>query len=212
MNEKIESRKNFIINFIYVGIIIFLFFAFFKYAFGLFVPFIAALLVAMALQKPVNAICKNKYMKRGIVSTLLVLLCFSILVTIIVLLFVWLGVELKGFINYILIELQDVPSFIARIEEKLIQGLSFLPDKIGSAVAAFVSENLSGLLDSANSSAPSFDFSIFNGPLSGVISTAKQIPVTMVAFLISIISCCFMTADFQNVKKILLSFFPKKTR
>lgn len=213
MEKRIEKKKKFIINFLYASIIILLFFAFFKYAFGLFVPFIAALLIATVLQRPLNAICKNKYMKRGPVSAILVLLCFVALIAFFVLLAVWAGSELKGFIQYLLIELQDIPRFIESIEGKLSSGLSFLPEKIGGGLASFISEKLSVLLDSTQgATVPNFDFSILSGPLASVLDTAKQIPMTLVAFLVSIVSCCFMTADFANVKRIILSLFRTETR
>ncbi len=47
----IEKKKNFIISVLYGAIVLTLFYAFFKYAFGLFLPFIVAVLVAMILLK-----------------------------------------------------------------------------------------------------------------------------------------------------------------
>ena len=99
----IEKKKNFIISVLYGAIVLTLFYAFFKYAFGLFLPFIVAVLVAMILQKPINFICNKTPLKRGIVSVFMVLICSLAILFGIGMIFVWIGTELKGFFQYIMI-------------------------------------------------------------------------------------------------------------
>ena len=72
----IEKKKSFIINTVYAAILIALFYLFFKYALGTVFPIICSLIIAMVLQKPVNFLCKKTPLKRGIVSTFLVLISF----------------------------------------------------------------------------------------------------------------------------------------
>lgn len=211
----IEKKKSFIINTVYAAILILLFYAFFKYAFGLIFPFIASLLIAMLLQRPLNFICKKTPVKRGFASAVLVLLCFAVLVSGLALLIIWAGTELKSFFQYLLIQLEDIPSFVRMIEEKLSSSLAFLPDRIETNITSFISEKLSILLDSPEKpqgGSLGLDFSMFSGMLTGVVDTAKQIPVTLVALLVSVVACCFMTSDFQSVKDIILGLFRPETR
>ena len=211
----IEKKKDFIISVFYGAIVIALFYAFFKYAFGLFLPFIIAIFVAMLLQRPINFICSKTPLKRGIVSVFFVLLCSFLMLFVIGLIFVWIGTELKGFFQYIMIQLEDIPSFIAKIEVSIRNALSFLPDNIESAAVTFVTEKLNELLnppEGAASPVASFDFSALATPIMGILNTAKQIPTTLVSIIIAIISCCFMASDFDTVKKIILSLFKSETR
>lgn len=213
--NRIEKKKNFIITTVYTAIVIFIFYAFFKYAFGLVFPFLAALLIAMLLQRPLNFVCKKTPLKRGLVSVALVTLCFLVFIGILSLVIIWLGTELRDFFHYLMIQLEDIPAFIRSIEGTLSQGLSFLPDKLEETVTDFVSEKLAILLNSPDkpqNAQSNFDFSMLSGPLSTVWNTAKQIPVTLVAFIVSVIACCFMTADFATVKKCVLSLFHDETR
>ena len=211
----IEKKKNFIISVLYGAIVLALFYAFFKYAFGLFLPFIVAVFVAMLLQRPVNFICNKTPLKRGIVSASMVLLCSFVILFGIGLIFVWIGTEVKGFFQYIMIQLEDIPSFIEKVEALIRQALEFLPDKVETPVVTFISEKLSGILNSPEKpEAPttSIDLSILSTPLSGILNTAKQIPTTLVSIVIAIVACCFMTSDFVTVKKVILSLFKKDTR
>lgn len=211
----IEKKKNFIISVLYGAIVLTLFYAFFKYAFGLFLPFIVAVLVAMILQKPINFICNKTPLKRGIVSVFMVLICSLAILFGIGMIFVWIGTELKGFFQYIMIQLEDIPALLLKIELALRDGLSFLPDKVESTVTSFISEKLNEFLSSSNKpDAPttSFDISSLATPLLGILDTAKQIPTTIVSIVIAVIACCFMASDFKTVKKVILSLFKPETR
>ncbi len=206
----IEKKKNFIVNVIYAIFIIALFYLFFKYAFGTLFPFLVAIAVAMMLQKPVNLITKKTPIKRGLASVFCVLLSFFAMISLLILLGIWAGSELKGFIDYMIIQLEDVPAFIQKIQDYLANGLSFLPDKAENAITSFIGDKLSQLFD--NSSKPSFDFSALSTPLLSILDTAKAIPTTLVSILVATIACCFMTSDYKTLRGIVLGIFAPDTR
>lgn len=211
----VEKKRNFIIHTVYIAIVLALFYLFFKYAFGVLFPFLCALALAAIFQRPVGFICKKTPIKRGPASVFMVLIGTFAILAAFVLVFIRLGVELKGFFQYLMIQLEDVPQFIAKIENSIAQGLSFLPDKLEQAVTSFFSEKLSILLnapDKPEGGTLGFDFSMLSMPLLGVWNTAKQIPTTLISIVMAIVACCFMTADFANVKRIILGLFPSQTR
>lgn len=208
--EVLERKKKFIVDVLYAALVLVLFYYFMKYAFGLFFPFLVALVVATALQKPVNFITKKTPLKRGFVSVFLVLFSVTVVLGILVAICIRIGIEIKGFVNYIIIQLQDVPTFINNLEKFVSSHLSFLPDKLEASVTEFIREKADALLSHKGSS--SIDISAFKVPLMGLWNTVKQIPSTLVAIVIAIVACCFMTADFATVRKIILSFFRPNTR
>ncbi len=210
-----EKKRRFIINTVYAAILIALFYLFFKYAFGTVFPILCALVAAMLLQKPVNYICKKTPLKRGLVSALSVLLGFGIAVSALALLIIWVGSEFKGFFQYIMIQLEDIPALIEKIEGYLSNALSFLPEKIETSIMSFINEKLTALVNTPEAPAEqsmSFDLSALSTPLLGIWNTAKQIPTTLVSIVVAIVACCFMTADFQSVKGLILGFFQPETR
>lgn len=211
----VEKKRNFIIHTVYIAIVLALFYLFFKYAFGVLFPFLCALAAAAVFQRPVNFICKKTPIKRGIASVFMVLVGTLVILAAFVLIFIRLGVELKGFFQYLMIQLEDIPRFIAKIEGAVSQGLSFLPDKLEQTVTSFFSEKLSILLNAPDKpvgGSLGLNFSMLSTPLLSVWNTAKQIPTTLISVVMAVVACCFMTADFVNVKRIFLGLFPTQTR
>lgn len=211
----VEKKKNFIINTAYLALIAVLFYFFMKYAFGLFFPFLCAAVAAKLLQRPVDFICRKTPIKRGFASVLMVLAGLLVFFSVLIIAAAKIGSELTGFIRYIMIQLEDVPKFIETIEHSVQSMLSFLPDKLEGAVTDFVGGKLSELLNTAETdtgAAAGFDFSMLQTPLSGVWNTAKQIPTNLVAVVIAIISCCFMTADYATLRNGILDLFSPETR
>ncbi len=211
----IEKKKNFIINTVYLVILLALFYLFFKYAFGTLFPFLVAIAAAMVLQKPVNFISKKTPIKRGLASVFCVLLGFFTLIAVFVLIGIWAGIELKGFIDYLIIQFEDIPAFIDKIQQYLANGLSFLPDSIENTITSFVGDKLSSLLDAPEQSVGggmSIDLSALSTPLLSILDTAKAIPTTLISILVALIACCFMTSDYKTLRGLVLGFFRPETR
>jgi len=211
----IEKKRRFIINTVYAAIIIALFYLFFKYALGTVFPIICAAIVAMVLQKPVNFISRTTHIKRGFVSAVSVLFSFFFIVAILGLILVWIGSEFKGFFQYFMVQLEDIPALIEKVRGYLANILTFLPEKAETAVMSFINEKINVLLNSNSdtpASSPDFDFSILSTPLLGIWNTAKQIPTTLVSIVVAIVACCFMTADFDSLRNFVLGFFKPETQ
>lgn len=209
----IEKKRNFIINTFYVAIILALFYFFFNYLLGMFLPIIIAAFVAMILQRPVSFICKKTPLKRGLVSALLVLFFAFAIVGVIALGIVLLVFEIKDFIHYLMIKIEDIPTLILTVEKYLTNLLSFLPEKASAAAINFVNEKLNSLADGNSSfDMSTIDFSTLSTPLLGVWSVLKAIPTALVSFVVGVIACCFMTADFEGLKRIVLGVFKEDTR
>ncbi|MBQ4571902.1 MAG: sporulation integral membrane protein YtvI [Clostridia bacterium] len=211
----IEKKRHFIINTVYAAIIIALFYLFFKYALGTVFPIICAAIVAMVLQKPVNFISRTTHIKRGFVSAVSVLFSFFFIVAILGLILVWIGSEFKGFFQYFMVQLEDIPALIEKVRGYLANILTFLPEKAETAVMSFINEKINALLNSnsdAPVTSPDFDFSILSTPLLSIWNTAKQIPTTLVSIVVAIVACCFMTADFDSLKNLVLGFFKPETQ
>ncbi|MCR4593803.1 MAG: sporulation integral membrane protein YtvI [Clostridiales bacterium] len=209
-----EKKKKFIIDVIYIAVVLALFYLFMKYAFGLFFPFVVSLFVAYLLQRPVNFICRKTPLKRGPVSVILVLLATIIILFLFSLIVIRLGTEIKDFVKYLMVQLQDIPTFLTKAERFISSHLSFLPDKLEKSITGYLSEKLSVLLGE-NEGAKGFSSSLpslLSSPISSLWNTAKQIPSTLIAIVMAIVACCFMTADFKTVKRVILSLFNPDSR
>lgn len=209
----VEKRKKTIISTTYFIMLLAAYYFFVKYAFWLVAPFIFAMLIAMALQKPVRYISKKTHIKKNIVSVLAVFLILAALLGILIFVGYRIFSEMQGFTNYVMQKVQNLPLFVKNLEAWLYDVVTVLPDKMEAtavnAISSFMDTVLLSLEDdvqstgSAVGSALPFDISILAGPLGGLWSTAKQIPSILLAVLIGIISCFFMTSDYDNLTKLI---------
>lgn len=211
--ELVEKRKATLINFAYFTFIAAGYYLFLKYAFWLVAPFVFAFAVAMFLQKPVAAISKRTRLKKGFAAAAALILILAVVIGLLVFAGYRITVEFKGFGQYVASKLEDLPNFIKLCESKIIDGLYFLPDSVERTAAAAIEEFADRLIALTESGAEAsirtggavggFDFSSLVAPLGGLISTAKQIPAALTAALVGVISCFFMTCDYDGVTNMI---------
>lgn len=212
--DKIELRRGRIINIVYLAMILGLGYLFVKYCFWMFFPFLLAFLLAVIVQKPANFLVRKTKIKKGITSTILILLLFLIAGGIISLLGMKLVDVIKDTIDFITAKLTDLPSLIDDIKYWVINTASILPDKVEAKFVASagswfnairdksVTEIAAIIADSASGD-EGFSLSSITTPLSGLWSTAKRIPSVFVAIIICILSSCFMAADYDWIANFI---------
>lgn len=208
----VKKRKDAMINCIYFIGIIALYYIIIKYAFWTLAPFVIAFIIAISLQRPVRFISKKTKIKKGIVAAVAVLLIIAVLISVIMLVGYRIFAEFRGFGEYIVRRISDLPEFVKSVESWLIKRIAFLPDGIEKTAKAAIGELADKLLleTAAEGSAPaeapskgSFDISMLATPLGGILSTAKQIPSILIAVLISIIASFFITCDYDKYVEIM---------
>lgn len=207
----VEGKKKFIVNFFYYGIIIALCFLLFKYAMGTLFPLIFAYIVAIILQKPKKFIISKTPIKKGFASTICVLGLLAVAVLLMSLIGVRVTEEIKGFIDYVIIQFRNIDTVVNVIETEILSFVSRLPDFLSETLRENVSSIFAEIRlwlegssedftsDITSTIGGSIDFSFLKAPISGVISTARQIPSTIIAVVVSIVAACFITADYDMI-------------
>lgn len=213
---QIEKRRAFIINTFYVVIVIGLFYLGVKFGLPILWPFVVAFAIAMLLQPIVRFLKTKLHIPKGIGSVLSVLFIVLILGSILGAILFKIGIELKGFFTFLLMKLEDIPSLVKQIMEWTQNTLSFLPESISASISAMLQNFLNEILGLEEQvaeslpSRPSFDLSILSSPLGLVWGTAKHIPMIAVGTLVCVVSSCFMTADYDNLRDMILIQFSQK--
>lgn len=216
--DKIEKRRSFIINTVFVVIIVGLFYLAIKYALGIVWPFVVAFFLAMLLQRPVNFLSTKTPLKRGISSVIMVLFVLVIVGSILGLIIGRIVIELKGFFDYLLIKMEDAPAFVDQIQAWLSDTFSFLPKSLHESIMTATENFLNRLMgieakasaDAIQAENSGIDFSLLSSPLGAVWGTAKQIPMIAVGVLVCVVSCCFMTTDYRTLRDMILSQLSQK--
>ncbi len=249
MSEISKKRKNSLISIFYFAVLITLYVLFIKYAFWTVSPFIIALLIAVGLQKPINAINKKTKISKKFLGILLVALIIILIFGLLTLAGYKIGTEFAEFGKHIMDKLDNTPDLIRAAADKLLQ----LADRLPKSFHTSISEAITNLRDkllsftdegqtiiqeraaiselaktvtensvsavggadipaevTAQAGTPAdkgsfggFDFSVLSAPIGGIISVAQQIPSIIVAVLISIIACFFITSDYDNFTGVI---------
>lgn len=220
----VERKRKFIINIIYYVLLGFIGLLLVKYAFGVCFPIFFAFVVAFFLQRPKNFLVRKTFLKNGTASTLCVIAMTLLVLALVALIGVRVAEEVKSFIDYVMMQFQNIDVLINNVEVRLSSIVAGLPDFLSKSLSESlanlftqVREFVAGTNDELSSQitsslSGSFSLSWITAPLSGVISTAKQIPSVVIAIVISIVAACFMTAEFDKVRDFIILQFPEEKR
>lgn len=220
----IEKKRRAIINITYYAILIFIAFLAVRYALGACLPIASAFIIATALQRPKNFLVRRTPLKKGGASVLSLFGLLFLVVSLITLIGVRAIEEIRGFISYVTLQVQNFDVFLTNIENAVMSFAGNLPEFLSETVTESletiftqIREYLAGqsteLTDSITGSlGDSFSFSWITTPLSGVISTAKQIPSILIAIVVTLVAACFMASDYEEIMGFIKRQFPTEKR
>lgn len=222
--KDVEKRKRTLINVAYFAMIIAIMMLVLRYAVGICLPFMIALVIAALLQKPKNFLVRKTPLKKGAASGICVLLSIVIIISLVVLIGVRVSSEIRGFIDYLMIQFQDLDKVVDNIENWILNLIGSMPEFLRKTLNENVSqlfvqirEYISGESDQlanqiTSGIGGSFSLSWITTPINGVISTAKQLPSIFVSVIISLVACCFMTSEFPEIVSFVKMQFPEHRR
>lgn len=213
MDTVIERRKGFIINFIYACIFIGIYYCAVKFALAYVFPFLFASAIAVTLQRPVNAIKRKLHIKsHSAVAVLLVVLITGLVVGVLYGIAAIIFDELKEFLSFLFSQFSSVDTFLADIEKRLVDLVSKLPASLSATVAGYIKDFFANLSSNTSGAAESggFDLSMLSAPISGAWNVVKGIPSVVVSALVTVISCVFVTADYENIKELVFGMLSKE--
>ncbi len=218
-----ERKRKWIINVAFYAMLLVLGFLFYKYAFGVCFPIMFAFFIAVILQRPKNFIIKKTVLKKGFASTLCVFSLMLIAAAIVVLIGVRAAEEIRGFINYVMLQFQNIDTIVNNIETSLLSFAGKLPEFISetatdgiAALFTKLREFLAGtsteLPEQITGTLGDINLSWITTPITGVISTASRIPSILISIVVTIVLSCFMTADYDLITRFVYCQFPKEKR
>ena len=139
--DKVEKRRAFLINFAFVAVILALAFVGLKYFFWVAAPFLLSFFFAVLLQKPLRFLDKKtKHKAHGLLSVVLVILSICVIIVPLSFLISALINKISEFLNFLLEQLNDLPSFLATLENWLLNFCGFLPEHLYKSVSASITE------------------------------------------------------------------------
>ena len=238
----VEKRRRFIINVFYLAILAVFVYLVVRYALGLCFPFLFSFVVATVLQRPKHFLVKRTFLKNGPASVLCVIVLLALLVTVVVLVGFKLFERVKEFLMDLSEQLKDIDGFVNSMEAGAQRLIEKLPESLHKSLTESSTQLFEKLRDylgtqeqkaleevaaaqgaqavadtaaksgGASSFLSNFQFSWISGPLASIIATAKQIPSFLIAIVITVVACCFMTVDYERMIYFFRCQFPENRR
>lgn len=217
MSSKVESRKNFLINLLYFAAILAIVYCFFKYLFWVTAPFLLSFFFAVILQRPIRWMDKRTKKKHHTFMSIIVVIIFLIILVgpVAGILAACIN-EIAGFVKYITEQLNDLPTFLATLENELLNFLHFLPGSIYNNVSESITNFFTNLINDFDLSTIGIDMqAIKNGVASGIsgaVNVVKNVPSVLIAIVIGIIALIFFTKDYNYIVRFIQKQFPESKK
>lgn len=219
----IDRKRKLIINVAFYAMLLVLAFLFYKYAFGVCFPIMFAFFMAIILQRPKNFIMSKTPIKKGFASTISVFGLMLLASAVVVLIGVRAAEEIKGFIDYVVVQFSNVDTIVNTIETFILGIIGRLPEFISETATEsitalftqlreFMAGTKTELPEQLGDLSGVFNLSWITTPITGVISTASRIPSIIISVVVTIVLACFMTADYDLIMRFVYCQFPKEKR
>lgn len=195
---KSEAKRDFIINFVYLGIVLFIAYFVFKYFFGILFPFVLGFLIAFSLRPLINWIQSHIKINNKIISAIVLLAFYSIIGTGLFFASIKLFTMLKELF-------ENIPKMFANDIQPLInQFTDWLSDifyKINPDILKFIQQYDQNIFDQLGGIVKN----ISTGAINLLTSMVTKLPSFFVGFLFTIISSFFIAIDYTKITNFLSS-------
>ncbi len=188
-----ERKRKFIIDIIFVAIILLAAYFIIEYMAMWVLPFIIGLLVAIVLQRPVAYLTEHTRVSRGFWSVLLVLVVLLAIFALIGGVCWGLYSEAPGFAKWISGLAPDIKNTLQEVSTWFMAITDRLPASIGNAVQ----------------NAPSTIVDVIVNAVTTVVTTVATKVVTggpslLIATIFSIVASCYITKDYRKIVNFIL--------
>lgn len=197
---KLEKRRQFIINFLYFAIILGIVILLARYALGVVMPFLIALLVSLLLKPAVSFFHEKWKLPRGLTGILFVVVFYAVLGLLLIVLGVQLFAAAKSFfLTLPSLYTNSIVPWMKRIFTSLQDFASRLDPQAAAAYNAVSSNLTSSLGDTI--------VNLSKRVVSWVTGFTLKAPGFLLKLLITVIATVFLTVDFPKIKAFVMRQF-----
>ena len=214
-NEIVEKRRAFLINAAFYALILALFYLLARTFFYIIAPFVFAFLVAALLHRPVTFISRKTPFKRGIVGTIIVLTVLAIVVFVLFLLGQTIWTKIMDFVHYVGDKLKNLGDTAEELRAWSVKAVGFLPEalriKAQDGLNSFFGQIIeTGELPINFNSVKDVLSKLLSTGAGSVKNTITAIPSAVIAVVVSIIACVFMTVDYDKMRGFVVRQIPER--
>ena len=203
--NKIEKRKNFIINIIFYAMVLFLAFLFLEYAISWIMPFLLGFLVALMFRPLIRLVSRVTRLNKRFCAFIIVLLGYILLGFLL-----WLGgnalfQNIKQFcLNLPTIYSSEISPFLAAANK----GILDFAERFSPEIAQQVGETLTSMLEGLQSSLVDLSTKV----LSALAGASTKLPLMLISLVFTILSSLFISMDYDSVLSFIKRQIPDRSK
>ncbi len=195
-----NSRKDFLINFLYVLTVFFISIAVYYVLIKFLFPFVIGAVIAFSVQPLANKINKKINISQGMWSVIFALLLYAIVGAIFCFLVYRIILLAFDFIEYLPSFFKNIQNFFIKIENRYANIFEHLPKELKNSTENFWVETIE-----------KFTLSLGNSVTNGVSGFIKKIPLFFISGIVTLVASCYISKDFLQLKRFVKELIGEKT-
>lgn len=197
---NINQKKDFLINLLFYTACIFVICFSFKFMTAYLLPFLIGLITAYSVQKPAFYISGKLKIKKQLCAAVLSVMLYFIIVLLLFLIFWFVFSKINVIIEYVLKQIGTFKSYTEKING--------FTDKFSHTFDKDTVSALEKVFEDAvtNTGTKITDFISKTATL-----LIKRIPAIFVSVIVTVVATCYISKDYDKLKKFLKGFVKEKT-
>lgn len=204
---KVERRRGFLINLMYMAVLIAAGVLVLRYLFAWMLPFVLAFIVASALQRPLHWLVRKTRLSKKIFSVVLVVLVV-LLIAGIAFVVVWRAVVAVGTFATDSGNIHTIQSTVLSLTNAIQDGVTRFSNVLSPDATDALLESIQDL----STDLLKFLTGLVGKTAGGVANLTTRLPMLLVSFIIWIIASIFLTIDYRPVLTFLARQVPERHR
>lgn len=193
---KTETKRKFLIDFLYIVAIIIIIYVFLKYLLSVFMPFILGFLIALLLRPLVEKASKALRLKKKVAATIILILFYSIIGIALTIMVLRLSISLSRIF-------EDLPLLYQTDILPAINTLTQSISELFSRIDPHVLESLQSIQSTVIDALTTVVSSLSATAVRFLTNMVTAVPSFLLAFLFTIVASFFFTIDFSRISSFL---------
>ena len=197
-----EQKKRFIVNVIFIALVLALVWIGIRYMLRWLLPFVIAFLIALLLRRPLNFILSHTHLPRKVVAPIITLI-LVLLVAVLVAVASYKGVqELSAFAAWL-------PGWFQETAPQVAQGLNHRFQLLIDAIPAGWDAQIHLLADGVSDSIQTQLVSWSGNAVTWLASKAVSLPSTIITLVITLVATFFMSGELEQIRGFVRRQIPE---
>ncbi len=202
---QLEKRKQFIVNFLYFAIILGITILITRYALGVLMPFLIALVVSLLLKPLVQFLREKVHLHKGFAGIFVVLLFYALISFLLII----LGVQIFSAAKTFFIRLPSLyTDSIAPWVQDTLASLETFTAKLDPEVASAYNALAGNMTTSLGETV----VNVSKRVVTGVTNVTLKTPGFLLKMIITVIATLFLSIDFPQIKAFIVRQLSDKNR